>query len=362
MLKIHSLQRRLRLLFLCALLPLISASVYGNLIIDTVSIGDANNASDPTTGRGSVSYNYQIGTYQVTNAQYAAFLNAVDPNGANNLSLFTPLMSSNARGGILYDATAASGTRYSTKANMGNKPVNYISFWRAARFTNWLSNGQGNGDTETGVYNLGGVISPNNASVTRDLTYGYGTQATVWALPSEDEWYKAAFFDASLNDGSGGYWLYPTRSNSVPSQAFADANGNISNTGSNVVNYGQAANWNGVTGGNLTTVGSAGPGSESYYGTSDQGGNTFEWTEDIFFHDEDRGMRGATYRTSWFDGILLAANRSFHGNPAFGGDAHGFRVVGLEPIPEPSSYAAILACFGLFLVLTRRRFSNSGQH
>ena len=31
---------------------------------------------------------------------------------------------------------------------MGNKPVNYVSFWDAARFANWLTNGQGSGGTE----------------------------------------------------------------------------------------------------------------------------------------------------------------------------------------------------------------------
>lgn len=47
----------------------------------------------------------------------------------------------------------------------------------------------------------------------------------------------------------------------------------------NVINYANGAVWNGVTG-NLTTVGSAGPMSASFYGTYDQGGNVTEWTED----------------------------------------------------------------------------------
>ena len=42
------------------------------IVIDTVFVGDAGNPSD-TTGYGSVSYGYYIGTYEVTNAQYAMF-------------------------------------------------------------------------------------------------------------------------------------------------------------------------------------------------------------------------------------------------------------------------------------------------
>lgn len=51
--------------------------------------------------------------------------------------------------------------------------------------------------------------------------------------------------------------------------------GDISNPGANVANYGNGADWNGLVG-NVTTVGSAGPLSYSFYGTADQAGNVFE--------------------------------------------------------------------------------------
>ena len=90
---------------------------------------------------------------------------------------------------------------------------------------------------------------------------------TAW-IPSEDEWYKAAYY----NGGTSTYSLYPTQSNTAPTVAAADASGNISNPGANVVNYLNGADWNGQNG-NLTTVGSAGEASASFYGTFDQGGN-----------------------------------------------------------------------------------------
>ncbi len=43
------------------------------------AVGDPGNAADPATGSlyGAVAYNYSIDKYEVTDSQYAAFLNAV---------------------------------------------------------------------------------------------------------------------------------------------------------------------------------------------------------------------------------------------------------------------------------------------
>lgn len=70
--------------------------------IDYVTVGHAGNAADNSTGSlyGAVAYAYQIGKYEVTNAQYTEFLNAVDPGGANANGIYNSLMGSNARGGI----------------------------------------------------------------------------------------------------------------------------------------------------------------------------------------------------------------------------------------------------------------------
>lgn len=55
------------------------------ITIPTVTIGHPGNAPDPITGYGSVAYTYNIGTTEVTNAQYAAFLNAVAASDLFNL-------------------------------------------------------------------------------------------------------------------------------------------------------------------------------------------------------------------------------------------------------------------------------------
>ena len=110
-----------------------------------------------TTGYGSVAYTYRISKHEVTNDQYTEFLNAVDSNGVNPNSVYNRSMRSEVRGGISFNNGGASGSKYSSKANMGNKPVNFVSFLDAMRFVNWLKNGQptdGSG-TESGVYTIG---------------------------------------------------------------------------------------------------------------------------------------------------------------------------------------------------------------
>jgi formylglycine-generating enzyme len=160
-------------------LPLaLTVSAHAVVTIDYVTVGDAGNAND-TTGFGGVAYTYQIGKYEVTNAQYAEFLNAKaasDPNG-----LYNARMGSDVWGGITQNGSSGSFT-YAVKTNMGDKPVNYVSFSDAMRFTNWINNGQGSSSTESGAYDM--TVSAS--------TVLHSTLASVW-LPTEDEWYKAAY-------------------------------------------------------------------------------------------------------------------------------------------------------------------------
>ena len=295
-----------------------ASAAFADINIDTVLVGNANNAAD-STSYGSVSYNYHIGTYEVTNSQYTAFLNATAATDTH--SLYNTNMSSNTHGGITRSGSSGSYT-YSVKSGFDNKPVNYVSFWDAARFSNWLTKG----GTETGVYNLNGTTAPTNNTITRDATaFNNGGVAVA----SENEWYKAAYYDPTLNSGSGGYWLYPTQSNSITT---TDANFDISV-------------------GTVTDVGTyaADP---SFYGTFDQGGNAWEWNDEILFTSA-RGLRGGSFTSS--DSALQSSFNFASFDPTIENKDLGFRVSSLAPIPEPSAYAAILGCLGLSLALVRRK-------
>jgi formylglycine-generating enzyme required for sulfatase activity len=302
--------------------------------ISTVPVGNPGNAGEVQSQGtfGAVAYDYRIGTTEVTNAQYAEFLNAKDATGVNSLALYDSRMTSDARGGINFAAGNPNGLKYSAKTDMGNKPVNYVSWHDSIRFANWLHNGQGTGGTETGAYTLlGGTPTPSNwLLITRNA-------GAVWFLTSEDEWYKAAYFDPSLASGSGDYWDYPTQSNTAPAVATANSVGDISSPGTNVANIDLGADWNSLDG-NVTTVGSAGPLSESFYGTSDQGGNVWEWNETLS-SAAVRGLRGGSWGST---SNVLLASIGFFANPPSETSDIGFRVA---TVPEPS--LLVLAALGI---------------
>ncbi|MBI1369766.1 MAG: SUMF1/EgtB/PvdO family nonheme iron enzyme [Planctomycetes bacterium] len=293
-------------------------------------IGNAGNAADPSTGYGAVLYDYRIATTEVTNAQYAEFLNAVaasDPHG-----LYNSNMGSDARGGITRTGADGSYT-YATKTNMADKPVNYVSWLDSARFVNWLSNGQGSAPTESGVYTINNGLTESRAG------------GASYFLPSEDEWYKAAYYDPNTSS----YFLYATGSNSVPTLATANAIGDISNPGANVVNFNSGAVWNSQNG-NVTTVGSAGAAGASPYGTFDQNGNVLEWNEALI-SASFRGARGGSWSVNE---LRLRSSTRGNGIPTDETSNIGFRVASSAlAVPEPTS--AMLMLLGSAATLYRRR-------
>jgi sulfatase modifying factor 1 len=309
--------------------------------IDYVPVGNPGNAAD-TTGYGAVAYAYQIGKYEVTNAQYGAFLNAVDPSGTNANGIYNTSMGSNARGGITYTAGAASGAKYTLRTSMGDKPVNYVSWYDAARFANWMMNGQGSGSTESGAYTLSG----NTGIITKNV-------GAIVYLPSEDEWYKAAYYDPTPGAGGGdNYWLYQTQSDTAPTLASANSTGDISNPGANVANYLLGADWNSRNG-NVTTVGSAA--ANNYFGTADQGGNVYEWNDAVISGSSSsrRGLRGG----SWADiQSTLRASYRYSDGPAIEDAYLGFRVASssIAAVPEPTSLLSMAGLLGGGLLLRRR--------
>ncbi len=320
------------------LLLAISAATVGSapaaINVRTVKVDDAGNPAHPTTGLGAVAYPYYIGTYEVTNAEYAAFLNAVaatDPH-----ELYSPLMARGDYGGI--DRSGSSGSyRYAARAERANKPVNCVSFWCAARFANWLTNGQpvgpcGPTTTETGCYNLNGVTNPPNTTITRD--------ATAWAnggvaIANVDEWCKAAFYQPAAKGGdAAGYWLYPTATNTRPGTSAANPD-----PGNNA-NYTPS----GFIPGNMVPATDVGEfeHSSSYYGTFDQAGNVWEWldTAPLSGAANSRVLGGGA--SAFDDGIFQSTYdpRGTARDPISKLWDWGFRIVRLPPHPLISAHPA----------------------
>jgi formylglycine-generating enzyme len=283
--------------FLSILVLALTAPPTRAVTIETVPIGNVGNPADPQLDMqggccyGTVDHKFRIGLYEVTNDQYVEFLNAVA--ATDPYELYNDQTATHPRGGIVREGESGSYS-YSVKPHFGNKPVNWVGFWDAARFANWMHNGQpvgpqGPDTTEEGAYNLGGVTYPDNDSVTRQ-------EGARWFLPSENEWYKAAYYDPRTEaqggpPGDDHYWHYATMSDELPTRATSNATGDVTNPGRNVANFDYSVTWNRAVG-NVTTVGGAGDQSTSFYGTYDQSGNLWELNDTIIKRSGDRNFRG----------------------------------------------------------------------
>ena len=303
-------------------LPAFAASSVGGVFIDYVTVGNAGNAAD-TTGYGAVAYEYKIAKNETTIGQYAEFLNAV-AKAADPYSLYNPRMGSIRYIAGITRSGGAGNYSYAPVPGTDNKPIMFVSWFDAARFCNWLHNGQGGGSTETGAYTLNGAMSG---------IYTVVPDATCW-IPNENEWYKAAYYDATKG-GTGGYWAYPTRSDTLGGNTIGNPNSANYHDG-DYVGFPVMA---------LTDVGAYGANSASFYGTNDQGGNVWEWN-DAVVSGSSRGLSGA----SWNVGeSLRSSNRSFF-EPMIEFSSVGFRVAG---VPEPSAMVLTLLASGM--LVTRRK-------
>ena len=150
-----------------------------------VTVGDPGNTADAApAGRGAVATSFQIMKYEFTNQQYTDFLNSVDANGTNPNSVYSASIGSNARGGISFTSGAASGSKYAVKTSMGDKPVNYVSWFDAARVSNWYQNGStSSSSTETGAYALNGATTGCAPAVNNGAATGPTTRSTCSPQP-----------------------------------------------------------------------------------------------------------------------------------------------------------------------------------
>jgi formylglycine-generating enzyme required for sulfatase activity len=280
--------------------------------LDWVTVGDAGNQPD-NTGCGAVAYVFQISKLEVTVAQYAEFLNSVatksDPYALWNTN----------------QKIERSGTpgefRYAAQPAREQEPVMHVTFLNAMRFANWLHHGGGQGDTETGAYQM----AVNGGLASR------AAGAAVW-IPNEDEWYKAAYHHPQAAGGPpGNYWSYPTRSDVAPRLAAPG------DPGPNLANFlaDTRPQPNGTVLRDYKDVMPTGsfPGSASHYGTLDQAGNAWEWIETTVFENQ-RVLRGGSM-CGTHEKLLSKVRTSTSPMKRYGDT--GFRLARALPRPEPST-------------------------
>lgn len=268
----------------------------------------------------------------MTISQYAEFLNNAARTAAHGLWNSNMGSFANTAGITRAGNSGNSGNFSYSVTGSGLRPITYVSWFDAARFTNWMHKGQGSGSTETGACDMSLTTPTKNVG------------ATVW-LPSEDEWYKAAYYDPNKGGaGVDGYWAHANQSDTMTSNTIGVAGaanhfeGDFAVTQSN--SYSSSQNY-------LTDVGAYGADSDSAYGTNDQAGNVFEWNDAVI--GSLRGLRGG----SWDDNSdLLPASIRFDTTATEEGGGVGFRVAS---VPEPS--ALLLTMIAASVSLTRRRRS-----
>jgi formylglycine-generating enzyme required for sulfatase activity len=220
----------------------------------------------------------------------------------------------------------------------GSKPAANMEWYEAAAFVNWLNTSTGHHEAYDLTFSGGFLWSMTVWSSAQAWQTGgqnlYRHKDSYYFLPSEDEWYKAAYHK---NDGvTAAYWDYPTGSNSIPTAI-------TSGTGAGTALYDNTP----ISPANVDQSGGLSP-----YGSRGQGGNVFEWAESAFdgvnnLSNESRVVRGG----AWYfgeDGMRSSLRLSY--GPAATGNDFGFRVASV--VPEPT--AAVSFLLGLGLLASRR--------
>jgi formylglycine-generating enzyme len=284
--------------------------------IDFVDVGNAGNANDAGAGGGlysspygGVAYDYRMGTYEISQDMITK---------ATNLGM----------------------TNVTAGAYTGDEPAASMQWYEAAAFVNWLNTSQGYQAAYDLTYSSSWSMTLWGASEQATTGVDSGTNPyrhkdAYYFLPSEDEWYKAAFHQ---NDGvTANYWDYATGSNTIPT---AVASGTTAGT---AVYNGQADP------ADITQAGGLSP-----YGTMGQNGNVWEWSESAFdgsnnVNTENRAIRGGRWSDS--ENFLRSSGR-FDFGPTSVSDGIGFRVAS---VPEPSAAMLVLMAGGAWLL--RRRAS-----
>ena len=269
--------------------------------MDFVTIGNPGNPGDTRTdfpdsadpyGCGAVGYTYQLGQYEITNGQWDSFVTAAGAPTGNPSDA--------------YDQSA--------RWTGDNIPTNRVSWYETAQFCNYLTSG----DKSQGAYQFSGDNTNPGDFEGIDRDSAVSTYGIVYVIPTEDEWYKAAYYT-----GSG----YSTYANGTDVAPIAGDDSNYDDV------IGQP--WD------------IGDGTEEQNGTYDMMGNVWEWNETLIPRYSYRGLRGGSYYGHY--GSFLRSSAPHIDFPYDEDSGIGFRVAS---VPEPCSLL-LLSLGGL--TLTRRR-------
>jgi len=290
-------------------------SVGSTFTIGFVPIGNAGNLNDTLINfhqepnYGAVPYNFNMSTFAISQDQYDMAKNS-----------------------------GAIGLGRNVGAWEGSQPAATVTWYQTAAFVNYLNTSTGHVaayqlDAESTTLTLWSSAQAWQAGG-ENL---YRNKDAYYFLPSENEYYKAAYYDPNKVGGAG-YWKYATGSDAAP---FPVASGTAAGT---AVYFG---------GGAKAPAAVDQSGGLSPYGTRGQTGNVVEWLETAAdglndSSSEDRVLRGAYWLHN-----TAPLNSSVHlvDPPTLAAITIGFRVAS---VPEPSCVVLMLGS-GLIFLARRRR-------
>ncbi|MFM9996187.1 MAG: SUMF1/EgtB/PvdO family nonheme iron enzyme [Phycisphaerales bacterium] len=313
------------------------------------TIGAPGNAAYPlksppgyvsVQGRGRVDYEYRIGKYEVTTAQWMEFVNTYTVLGGQWQFFADPV-----RWGAVPDpAYSGPGIKYKLNpslTNAGMVGVYGISWRESAMFANWLHNEKASGTwaIENGAYDTSTFTTNPNGTFNDQLTHNPG--AKYW-IPTFDEHIKAAHYDPNrYGPGQGGYWMF-SHGSDEPAIGGPPGIGQA-NTGFILPAFGNY----------YIPLGSY-PETQSPWGLLDTAGASSEHTEFWWFPNGPYVERGA--RGSSTGGGADPSDRIYWVNansPQFGYSGIGLRIA--AAIPSPGSLALLAMSWTLFGIRKRRR-------
>ncbi len=175
---------------------------------NTPYMGEHGEQGKNVRGRGRVDYTYRISRLELTSAQWLPFINTFAKQSDSPFSFGRPSHSG-------LEALSGPPGHYRLDPDIPNAamvPVFGISWFEAAMYTNWLSNGKPSDidDIMDGAYDILDDEGELNPEATR-------SPDAAFFLPTKDEWVKAAHWDPNkFGPGEGGWWRFSHTSDEPP--------------------------------------------------------------------------------------------------------------------------------------------------
>jgi formylglycine-generating enzyme required for sulfatase activity len=314
--------------------------------IDFVTITNPGNApwpgngtpGDRALGRGSVPYDYKIGRYEVTTAQFVDFFNAAFDRPQSDW--LPNLIPPTHWGAVPTTPNTPGGLRWTVPAGNEMLPVGNISWRMAAMYCNWLCNDKSaarsafmNGAYDASTFGYSGSV------FTDQLAHNPGAQ--YW-IPTFDEWIKAAHYDPNHDGpGQGGWWLYPNGGDTPltygPPGLILNGHATQANAGWDETSFPGYDPFSVPLGAYPVT---------SPYGLFDVSGGTSEWTEEVLYTNGTYPTSRLFDGESWvYAGYLDRITDTGGDFPSLSTFDLGFRVAAAVPAPPSCAVPiAALAC------------------